>query len=421
MLRFFLAAAGILAAIFVWAVLVFFAVDEGWTRRPLASSEDPAAFLTAVEAEVEAAQPGSFSLILIENGSSVGEIHRGARVDRDSVYQTASLSKWLTAWGVMALVEEGAIELDAPVETYLTRWRLPESEFDTSGVTVRRLLSHTAGLVDGLGYDGFDDPGDVQTLEQSLTRAADASPGKDGVVRVGAEPGAGWAYSGGGYTLLQLLIEEVSGQTFSAFMDARVFTPMGLERTSFDYDEAKAWGFAANHTAEGAVTPYRRYTAAGATSLFTTAADMARFIQTQVSEDARAALSGDTLALMRTPHAAQLGADIWGLGVMLYAPNGQGGHVIGHDGDNAPAINTAVRYDPATGDGVVVLETGAPLLATRIAGEWVFWKTGEVDNLMFAMAIEPMLLWFVAGALLILVGGTWLAWSSRRKRGQEKA
>ena len=421
MLRFLLAAAGIFAAMIVWAVLVFFAVDEGWTRRPLTGSDDPAAFLAAAEAEVDAAEPGAFSLILIENGSRVGEIHRGAGVGRDSVYQTASLSKWLTAWGVMALVEDGAIDLDAPVETYLTRWRLPESEFDTSGVTVRRLLSHTAGLVDGLGYDGFDEPGDVQTLEQSLTRAADASPGKDGVVRVGAEPGSGWAYSGGGYTLLQLLIEEVSGQTFSVFMDARVFTPMGLERTSFDHDEAKAWGFAANHTEQGATAPYRRYTALGAASLFTTAADMARFIEVQVNEGGRAALSRDTLALMRTPHAAQLGADIWGLGVMLYAPNGRGGHVIGHDGDNAPAINTAVRYDPATGDGVVVLGTGAPLLATRIAGEWVFWKTGEVDNLLFAMAIEAMALWFAAGALVILVGGIRLAWSWRRKRAPHAA
>ena len=118
----------------------------------------------------------------------------------------------MTAWGVMVLVENGEIDLDRPVSEYLTRWQLPDSDFDHSGVTVRRLLSHIAGLSDGLGYDGFDRPEDVQSTEDSLTRARDASPGNAGVVILGSEPGSEWNYSGGGYTILQLLIEEVSGQ-----------------------------------------------------------------------------------------------------------------------------------------------------------------------------------------------------------------
>jgi len=100
----------------------------------------------------------------------------GETVDGASVYQVASLGKWITAWGVMVLVEEGAIDLDTPVSEYLTRWQLPDSAFDPSGVTVRRLLSHTAGLTDGLGYDGFERADEVQSLEASLTRARDASP-----------------------------------------------------------------------------------------------------------------------------------------------------------------------------------------------------------------------------------------------------
>ncbi len=86
---------------------------------------------------------------------------------------------------------------------------------------------------------------------------------------------------------------------------------------------------------------------------------------------------------MRVPRGRELGADIWGLGTMLYAENGSGDFIIGHDGDNEPAINSAVEHRPATGDGIVILETGTPLLATEIAGEWVFWKTGKVDFLMF--------------------------------------
>ncbi|GGE43768.1 hypothetical protein GCM10011367_18100 [Marinicauda pacifica] len=417
MLRLIFLAVGTLVAALIWAVLVFFSVSEGWIRTPLASSDTPDAFVAAARRLAEEESGGTLSLMLIEDGDGAGgfDISAGAPVDEDSVFQVASLSKWLTAWGVMVLVEDGAVDLDAPVENYLTRWTLPESEFDPSGVTLRRLLSHTAGLSDGLGYDGFDSAGDVQSLEESLTRAEDASPGNDGAVRIGAEPGSGWDYSGGGYTLMQLVIEEVSGDAFSEFMEARIFEPLGMNRTTFDYARAQDLGFAENYTPEGATEPYRHYTALGAASLFTTTADMARFIEAQTDEDGQDVLSEETLELMRTPHASQLGADIWGLGVMLYAPNGHGGHIIGHDGNNEPAINTAARFDPATGDGIVVLETGSRLLATRLAGEWVFWKTGKVDNLMFALAIERMLLWIAGGALLILIGGAWIGWRGSRK------
>ena len=113
---------------------------------------------------------------------------------------------------------------------------------------------------------------------------------------------------------------------------------------------------------------------------------MTRFIQAHAigpkGEPAgRGVLAPKTLEEMRRPHASQLGAAIWGLGTMLYAGNDAGGFVIGHDGNNDPAINTAARLDPATGNGVVVLETGNRLLATTMAGEWLFWRTGNVDFL----------------------------------------
>ena len=119
---------------------------------------------------------------LIEKGRPVGEryVSIGRPVDRDTLFQVASLSKWITALGVMTLVDAGRVDLDAPVDTYLKRWKLPPSEFDNRKVTVRRLLSHTAGLTDGLGYGGFEPGEPIQPLPDSLTRASDASPGNDG-------------------------------------------------------------------------------------------------------------------------------------------------------------------------------------------------------------------------------------------------
>ena len=280
---------------------------------------------------------------------------------------------------------------------------------------MRRLLSHTAGLRDGLGYDGFDRPEDVQSIEDSLTRARDASPGNVGVVELGSEPGSEWNYSGGGYTILQLLIEEVSGQTFTDFMNDRVFEPLGMTSTTFSHEDAIEKGLAQNFDVNGNTEPFWWYTALAATSLFTSADDLALFIKAQVKPEGNSVLSDKMQAIMRKSHASQMGADIWGLGPMLYASNNQGGHIIGHDGNNGPAINAVARFDPATGDGIVILSTGSVVLATEIAGEWVFWKTGNVDSLLFLMSISTMMLWMAIGSfvLMLLVVFCWF-----RSRGK---
>jgi CubicO group peptidase (beta-lactamase class C family) len=409
---------GTLIAVLAWNVSVFLTISEGWLKSPIVKSDSSKAFIAAAEEAVTAEYTGNLSMILIEGGEVAERYYMsaGEPVDGDSVYQVASLGKWITAWGVMVLVEEGAINLDAPVSEYLTRWQLPDSAFDPSGVTVRRLLSHTAGLTDGLGYDGFERSDEVQTLEASLTRALDASPGKSGVVELGAEPGSEWNYSGGGYTILQLLIEEVSGQSFADFMSERMFVPLGMERSTFDHEEAIAFGLAQNFDLNSETEPFRWYTALGATSLFTSADDLARFITAQTRLGAQTVLSEQSLVLMRTPHASQMGADIWGLGAMLYAPNDQGGYIIGHDGNNGPAINTVARMDPATGDGIVILSTGSEMLATELAGEWVFWKSGNIDSLMFLMSFEAMLLWMGVGSLIIVILAIAFGWRRRKPR-----
>jgi CubicO group peptidase (beta-lactamase class C family) len=407
-----------LSAVVAWNMSVFFATSEGWMKSPIVKSDSSRVFLAAVEETVATQHVGNFGIVLLEKGEVAERyfMSTGEPVDGSSVYQVASLGKWITAWGVMVLVEEGAIDLDTPISAYLTRWQLPENAFDHSGVTVRRILSHTAGLTDGLGYDGFASPEEVQSLEASLTRALDASPGNSGVVELGAEPGSEWNYSGGGYTILQLLIEEVSGQSFAEFMSQRVFVPLGMERSTFDHEEAIRFGLAQNFNLNGDTEPFRWYTALAATSLFTTADDLALFINAQATPGAQSVLSDQSLALISTPHASQMGADIWGLGAMLYAPNNSGGYIIGHDGNNGPAINTVARIDPASGNGIVILSTGSEMLATELAGEWVFWKTGNIDSLMFLMSFEAMLLWMGVGSLIIVALAIAVGWRRRKQR-----
>ena len=407
-------------ALAAWTALVVTGTIEGWWRQPLAPSGNIAAFEAAAIAEIDAKHKGNAAFVLISSGRPAAAhfVSVGRPVDGDTRFQVASLSKWITAWGVMTLVESGKLDLDKPVSLYLKRWQLPKSKFDNNGVTVRRLLSHTAGLTDGLGYAGFKPGEPAQSLEASLTRTADVSPGHSGIVQVGTEPGSAFQYSGGGYTLLQLLIEEVSGQSFNDYMKEHVLAPLSMARSTFVLeDESDVAEF---FDTNGKPATHFRFTALAAASLYTTANDLTRFLQAQVASPngelaGRGVLKPETLNLMRKPHALQFGVEIWGLGTMLFAPNNAGSYVIGHDGNNDPAINTAARINPATGDGIVILETGNKLLATKLAGEWVFWNTGHVDFLTVTMEARATLEMFAVGAGAIVLIALVFGWTRRRK------
>lgn len=394
----------------------------GWSRAPIAPRGDTQAFLSAARDELKERSIGNVAFILLDGGEVAGNLFlsKGAPVDADTQFQVASLSKFVSAWGVMTLVERGLVDLDAPVSTYLTRWSLPEGEFDNDAVTVRRLLSHTAGLTDGLGYKGFLLGEPLQSLEASLTNAADASPGADPLVRVGQAPGDGFQYSGGGYTLLQLIVEEVTNTSFNDYMKDAVFQPLGMVRSTYILKEG-AENVAEFYDEEGAIAPHYRFTSLAATSLYTSAGDMARFVQAHLPASdgelpGRGVLGASLLQEMREPHAHSMGAAIWGLGVMLFAPASHGGFVIGHDGDNEPAINTAVRFDPETGDGIVILETGTKLLATDIASEWVFWQTGNVDFLDVTREMKSTLTRLIIFATAAFFVFSFLTWRMSVRR-----
>jgi CubicO group peptidase (beta-lactamase class C family) len=421
MRSFLLALLFAIVAMVLWAGLVFFGTLNGWGRKSLAPAGNANAFMEAARKEIGAKHRGKAAFRLIENGKLYDEYFAGDFVDSETLFQVASLSKWISAWGVMTLVETGKLDLDAPVATYLKRWTLPESEFDNSKVTVRRLLSHMAGLADGLGYTGFAPGAELQSLEESLTGADDASPAADGRVRVGMAPGTKWQYSGGGYTLLQLVIEETSGVSFESYMERAVFQPLGMNRSAYSVDPDKMPNVAPLSDTDGEALDHPRFTALAAACFYTTASDMTRFIQAHLTGSSgepagRGVLKPDTLKLMRQPHVSQMGADIWGLGTMLYVPDGAGDFIIGHDGKRQPAINSAVRLNPSTGDGIVILQTGNQLLATRVAGEWVFWQTGTIDFVMFTLVAKQMITIAFMGWGVIILTALFVGW--RRSRGR---
>ncbi|GAB6057250.1 hypothetical protein JCM31598_03670 [Desulfonatronum parangueonense] len=298
----------------------------------------------------------------------------------DTVFQAASISKAVSAAVVLRLAEQGLLDLDEPVSRYLTRWHLPESEFDPGMVTLRRILSHTAGLSVS-GYMGFPPDQSVQTLEASLTSALDA--GGQGVEIV-LPPGEQWAYSGGGYTLMQLVIEEVAGRPFAEVAHDLVLEPMGMELSSFGDDPRLHGQKARSYTLDNVAVPKHRFTALAAAGLWASAGDVGRFI-VGLTEDG--AGKGGHMQTPRSLAEAMLvpqpasesglvfSGSRWGLGLgLLDLPDGQG-MLAFHPGDNPPAWHSLLAFLPGNAQegtqsrGFVVLtngENGAELVMDAV-------------------------------------------------------
>jgi CubicO group peptidase (beta-lactamase class C family) len=282
-------------------------------------------------------------------GCGWADVAEEREVDGDeTVFNIGSISKTIAAWGLMKLVEQGKLALDEPVVT--RRWKLPESEFDARGVTLRRLLSHTAGLTLH-GYPGFWPPQGTPAVEASL--AGDTNGAGD--VRLWTEPGTQWKYSGGGYTLAQLLLEETTGAAFADHMRREVLEPLGMT--------SSAYGWPAELLARSA-TPYDEggeplprggplFAELAAAGLQTTAADLGRFAAASLARgDAAAVLSAATLELMQTPAPA---APDYGLGYQFHDVKGV--RLVGHGGANAGWMAMLALRPP--GDGFVVLTNGS--------------------------------------------------------------
>lgn len=407
----------------LWSGLAFYGTLKGWWHKPLSNSNDPKLFTEAVNQQFEKEFVGNFAMAIMKNGEIENELFysKNKKVDRNTIFQVSSLSKIVSAAGVMKLVELGKIDLDTPVSKYLKRWKLPPSEFDNEEVTVRRLLSHTAGLTDGLGYNGFKNKNSVQTLEESLTKAKDADNTE---VKVGLEPGTKWEYSGGGFTLLQLLVEETSGQTFNDFMKDSLFTPLKMNSSSYILNDTLENRLCEFYNSDKSTAPHFYYTSLAATSLYTSLSDLETFFQLFLKGKngepiGRGQLKPETLKLMRKSHWNMMGEKIYGLGSMLYIDIENGEDIFGHDGKSTPPINTAIRINPISGDGIIILETGNPNLATRVASDWVFLETGKTDTLLFQMLLGKMTKIILTGLLLISVLG--IVIGVRRKKRKTAA
>jgi CubicO group peptidase (beta-lactamase class C family) len=226
------------------------------------------------------------SIAVINNGAiewakgyGTTETGTGGPVTPHTLFQAASISKPVAALAALRLVEQGKLSLDEDVNAKLTSWKVPENDFTkTEKVTLRRLLSHSAGLtVHGFGGYAADAP--VPTLVQVLDGA---KPANSDAVRVDVVPGKIWRYSGGGYTVAQQLMMDVTGRPFPALMVELVLKPVGMDDSTYDQPlpEARRGAAAGGHTSDGKLLPgrYHTYPEMAAAGLWTTPTDLAKFL-----------------------------------------------------------------------------------------------------------------------------------------------
>ena len=207
------------------------------------------------------------------------DIEKQTVFNEDTMFNIGSISKVATGWAVMQLVQGGKVDLDKPVNSYLKRWKIPESEFGSHLVTLRNIMSHTSGL--SLGpVGGWDTPAD-----KSIVDFLNGDNNGAGDVELIIEPNTQFSYSGGGYSVIQLLIEDVSGQSFNEFMTSKVFLPLGMTSTTFEVNEDLMQRSATPYDQEGKATSMLYFTATAAAGMHTTTHDLALFSSALLKDD----------------------------------------------------------------------------------------------------------------------------------------
>ena len=189
-----------------------------------------------VEQRMQEHHVSAVSIAVIDAGRVVwarayglADVEEQRKATPQTLFQAASISKPVAATAALTLVDDGLLALDDDVNAKLRTWKVPPFAFEQK-VTLRRLLSHTAGLTVH-GFPGYAPAGPLPTGVQILNGVP---PANTKAVRVDIEPGSQWRYSGGGYVVLQMLLSDVTHQPFPQIMRERVLGPARMRTSTYE-------------------------------------------------------------------------------------------------------------------------------------------------------------------------------------------
>jgi CubicO group peptidase (beta-lactamase class C family) len=277
----------------------------------------------------------------------------GPPVTPETLFQAASISKPVTTLAVLHLVHEGKLSLDTDVNQYLTSWKLPPSELtEHSNVTLRELLTHSAGITVH-GFSGYPANASLPSLVQILNGEA---PANNSPIRVDTVPGTRWRYSGGGFEIIQEVLNDVTNTPFPKLMHDLVLQPLGMRHSTYEQPlPGKLLSYVA--------TPYRSdgtpvdggphvYPEQAAAGLWTTPSDLAR-----LAIGVQQALSGTSAIVLPLGTAHAMLAPMYNQQAIGFVVGGSTAQkYFTHSGANEGYRCILVSYQ--NGDGAVIMTNG---------------------------------------------------------------
>ena len=312
------------------------------------------------------------------HGHGMADIASRTPVTEDTVFRIASITKTFTAIAVLQLWEQGIIDLDAPANDYLCAYRLVPAKATFRPVTVRHLLTHTAGIRELLHLSGLlrmRDLGETVKLGRPVPSLAEYYKGG---LRIDAEPGTRFMYTDHGFATLGQIVEDVSGLPLDRYFREHIFEPLGMAGSDLLRSERVmthlATGYKLRSHGVMAVTD-RQSVTLGAGSIYSTPGDMARYLAALLGGGANGhgrVLEPATLASMFEPHY-QTDPRVPGMGLAFWRSY-LGAHLAVEHPGVRPGFNSQIFLAPGDGVGVMAFTNGA-------SGA-LLWLMAEVAGLL---------------------------------------
>ncbi len=343
----------------------------------------------------------------------------GQDITPQTPFVIGSMSKAFTAFAVMQLVDQGRIDLDSPAKRYLPEFRVADSAA-SARITIRQLLNHTSGIP-GKAPRGSGDSLSVATHVEALSG-----------VKLNNPPGSKHEYSSPNYLVLGAIIERVTGISFGDYVQANVFTPLGMRKTYLDQDAALRGGLSQGHRywfgIPRPVTLRHEADRLPTASIISSAADLGNFLIAQLNSGNYAGtsvLSAPSVAQMHQPGIEADGFD-YGMGWRI--SRGGNGAIAVHHGGIVPHFRGKMVMLPAQRWGVVLLTNVSSALPISPASHRI------ADNIGAYLAGEPLpspgsrfkLVYLVIAAVVLLlsynqVRQAMIAWRSRQSQPARNA
>lgn len=347
-------------------------------------------FVRWLKAEMQKNQIPAISIAVIKDykvewalGFGVTDIMAETQATDMTLFQAGSISKPVTAMAALKAVQDGKINLDGDINTALTSWKLPYNENTMlDKITLAKLLSHTAGI-NGSGYVGYAHGEKIPTLLEILDGKA---PANSDPIQVISPPGENFEYSGGGYMIVQQLLEDVYHKPFAQIMNKLVLSQLGMSHSTFEQplpnylmeQIAKPY-YPKYDSIEGGPHVYPEEAAAG---LWTTPFDLAKFVislQDSLRGDPHQILQQEYAKLMVKPELDHMGLGFF-VSVNKYGKQIRDGEYFMHGGQNNGYRSLLIASETG-GNGMIIMTNMAPdsylVMTNKVKDSWAFMYSVE--------------------------------------------